>query len=321
MDALDRNISRRSWATVAAIASGAYATGCPSQPFFPQVALGGETARSNSVPKRRVALTIDDGPASGANEDFDAFRAISSKLRNVFVEQRVPAIMFINERQLHIEGQRDARIDIVKQWLDAGLELGNHTYSHRRLTRVELHEYFDDIVRGEVVSRDLLEKKGQRLTWFRYPFLSSDKGARAKQVEDFLADREYRIAPVTIDYKDYSYSSTYSQRLRAGDKAGLAEVKAAVLKHCDAAFSKAEATSKELLGIEIPQVLLVHCNEMNSDTIVDAIMQIRKRGYEFVSLDEAVAHSAYKTEGLPPGSMGGWFYSGLAEAVGKPKVR
>lgn len=319
MDQLDRNLSRRRWSTVAAIASGAYAMGCFGRSLLIPAAHADESAGGKSIGKRRVALTIDDGPASGAGSDFDVFRSISSKLRNVFVEQQVPAIMFINERQLHIEGQRDARTQVVKQWLDAGLDLGNHTYSHRKLTRVELHEYFDDIVRGEVVSRDLLTQLDQSLTWFRYPFLASDRGTRAQVVEDFLAERGYRIAPVTVDYKDFSYSSTYSQRLRSGDKAGLAEVKAAVLKHCDAAFSRAEATSQELLGVEIPQVLLVHCNEMNSDTIVDAIAHIRKRGYEFVSLDEAMSHPVYKTEGLPPGAMGGWFYSGLAEALGQHK--
>ena len=31
-----------------------------------------------------------------------------------FVAEKVPAIMFVNEQQLHIDGQRDARVDVLK---------------------------------------------------------------------------------------------------------------------------------------------------------------------------------------------------------------
>src|SRR3712207_7679787 len=54
---------------------------------------------------------------------------------------------------------------------EAGGELGNHTFSHVSLRRAPLAAYEDDVVRGETVTRMLLEERGMRLRYFRHPFL------------------------------------------------------------------------------------------------------------------------------------------------------
>ena len=67
---------------------------------------------------------------------------------------------FVNEGKLFVEGETpadaEARIAILKTWVDAGLELGNHTYSHHSLNRTPLEEFEADVVRGEPVTRRLL---------------------------------------------------------------------------------------------------------------------------------------------------------------------
>lgn len=95
---------------------------------------------------RKIAVTIDDGPATGSARDLDSFLRVSNGLRECFVAEKVPAIMFVNERQLHVDGQRDARVGVLHQWLDAGLDLGNHTYSHPNLGNVPLGQFMDDIL-------------------------------------------------------------------------------------------------------------------------------------------------------------------------------
>lgn len=270
-----------------------------------------EQAANQSDPKKRVAVTIDDGPASGAGNDLDAYLRISGSLRKTFVEHQVPGIVFVNERQLHVDGQRDARIRELEQWLVDGLDIGNHTYAHKRMREVPAWEYRDDIVKGETVLRPLLEKHGKRLTWFRYPFLDSGRDAKAAEIEEFLRERDYRIAPVTVDYKDYSFARNYTRFLRAGESAQAEEVLDSVWKALDRAFEHSEQRSQNLLGYQLSQVLLIHCNEMNALTLGDAFQRIRDLGYEFVSLEEAMLDAAYATPGLPPGSMGGWVMDGL----------
>lgn len=279
------------------------------------LALASRLGAQETPRPRKIAVTIDDGPATGANRDLEAFQRISRALRESFLAEKVPAIMFINERQLNLDGQRDARAAVVREWIEAGLDLGNHTYSHPNLTNVSLDRFLDDIVQGEVISRPLLEAHGKKLIWFRYPFLAAGSGVTAKQVEDFLARRGYRIAPVSVDYHDYSFSGTYLRHLRAGDRQKADEQFATVMTTLDEAFTRAEKRSVDVLGYELPQTLLIHCNEMNALTLPVTLKRIRDRGYTFVSIAEAMADEAYKLPGMRPGGMGGGgLFNSLAAA-------
>lgn len=266
------------------------------------------------VRNRKLAVTIDDGPAVGVGNDLAAFTRVSDALRETFVAEKVPAIMFVNERQLNVDGQRDARVAVLHRWLEAGLDLGNHAYAHLNLGDVGVERFLDDIVKGEVITRPLLEARGKKLGWFRYPFLATGSGETAAAVEAFLAKRGYRIAPVSVDYRDYSFATPYARMLRAGDQAGADQMLATVLGTLDDSFTRCETRSTEILGYELPQTLLIHCNEMNALTLRTALARMRDRGYTFVSLDEAMNDPAYHTPGLRPGGMGGGFLSALAAA-------
>ncbi len=269
--------------------------------------------RSAGAAGRKIALTIDDGPAVGVADDLDAFLRIAKGLRECFVAEEVPAIMFVNERQLHVAGQRDARTAVLDEWLDAGLDLGNHTYSHPRLENLELWQYTDDILKGEVITRPLLRSRGRQLVWFRYPYLATGRGESARAIESFLFERGYRIAPVSVDYADYRYASPYARHLRAGDTRQAEEYFGIVLQALDEGFARAEQRSMEVLGYELPQTLLIHCNEMNSVTLRTTIQRIRARGYTFVTLDEAMTDPAYSRTDFPPGALGGGgFFNTLA---------
>ncbi len=61
-----------------------------------------------------------------------------------------------------------------------------------------------------------------------------------------------------------------------------------------------------MYGREIPQILLIHCNELNSVAIGEAIGVMRKRGYSFISLDEAVRDEAYQRADSFAGNGGSW---------------
>jgi peptidoglycan/xylan/chitin deacetylase (PgdA/CDA1 family) len=263
---------------------------------------------------RKIAITIDDGPATGPNRELEPYIKISDALREAFVAEKVPAIMFVNERQLNLDGQRDARVALLHRWLEAGLELGNHTYSHPRVAEIGLPGFLDDIVKGEVITRPLLEARGRKLTWFRYPFLATGTGEQAKAIEEFLAQRAYRIAPVTVDYADYNHSGIYVRHLRAGDQAKADEQYATMLQALDASFARAETRSKEVLGYELPLVLLIHCNELNARTLRTTLQRMRERGYSFVSLDEAMSDPAYQVPLRPGGAGGGGWFNSLVAA-------
>src|SRR5215471_421494 len=178
--------------------------------------------------ERRVAITIDDGPAVNELKDLGNFQRIARGLLNSLVAEKAPATIFINERQLNVQGQRDGRAAILAEWLDAGFDLGNHTYSHPSINRVALREFEDDLVRGDVIMRSLIEARGRKMVWFRYPYLDSGPTAEAhKALMDFLETRHYRVAQITVDYKDYSFAGVYTRLLKAGETETAEKVKKA----------------------------------------------------------------------------------------------
>src|ERR1700746_2689953 len=65
-----------------------------------------------------------------------------------------------------------------------------------------------------------------------------------------------------------------------------------------------EEASRKLFGREIPQVFLMHDNEINTETLDELLGLLEKRGYQFVSLDEALADSAYATPDRFVGTAG-----------------
>jgi peptidoglycan/xylan/chitin deacetylase (PgdA/CDA1 family) len=270
-------------------------------------ALLGQIAAGSPAGLRRVAITIDDGPVVGEPEDLEAFQRVSRGLIDSLRAEGAPATIFVNERQLNVPGQRDGRASVLEWWLDAGFDLGNHTYSHPSLNAVPFRVFADDVVKGEVVSRPLLEKRGRRLLWFRYPFLHSGTTPEVhEQILAFLAERGYRAAPVTVDYADYAFAGVYRSQLRGGAADVAAKIGEAYLAQVDAGFEYAERASVDVFGREIAQILLIHCNELNARTLRESLARIRARGYQFITLDEAMRDPAYERPDTFAGPGGTW---------------
>ena len=103
-----------------------------------------------AAPARRVAITIDDLPAVSRNFRGDADRErITRQLVTALERHRVPAIGFVNEGKLYRADTLHApAVGMLRQWTRAGLELGNHSYSHFDLHVVDLPMHLADIVRG-----------------------------------------------------------------------------------------------------------------------------------------------------------------------------
>jgi peptidoglycan/xylan/chitin deacetylase (PgdA/CDA1 family) len=276
-----------------------------------------QTVAPQGQTARRVAITIDDGPVVGEMTDLTAFERVSNGLIASLAAEKVPATIFVNERQLNVPGQRDARAAVLERWLDAGFDLANHSYSHPSLNRVPLWQFGDEVMKGEVIMRPLVERRGRKFEWFRYPFLHSGMSEEIHRgIMDFLAQRGYRVAPVTVDYADYTFAGVFRNQLRGGNTDVAAKIKDAYLNQVDVGFEYAEKTSIELFGYELPQILLIHCNELNSLTLRDSIARLRRRGYEFITLDEAMRDPAYERPDTFAGPGGSWL-SRTATVMGK----
>ena len=276
-----------------------------------------QLVQTDAPTTRRVAITIDDGPVVNELQDLANFERVSNGLIGALQAEKVPATIFINERQLNVQGQRDARVAVLERWLDAGFDLGNHTYSHPSLNNVPLSQFSDDVVQGEVITRSLLEQRGRTLVWFRYPYLHSGLTAEIHQgIVDFLEARRYRVAPVTVDYADYTFAGAHRAQLRAGAPEVAERIKEAYLAQIDVGFEYAEKAAVEVFGAEVPQILLIHCNELNSISLRESIARIRRRGYQFITLEEAMKDAVYQRPDTFAGPGGSWL-SRTATSLGK----
>ena len=241
-------------------------------------------------PRRAVAITIDDLPKAGdgSSPSFDAVYAMNERLLRPFKEGRIPVTGFVNAHHELTLGADNLR-RLLNLWLDAGAELGNHTYSHPDINKVPLTEYTAAIVKGEPILRDALQARGKPLRYFRHPFLHAGPTREVKAgLQRFLDDTGYRVAPVTLDNSDYVYATLY-MRPEHRDRA-----RKEYIPYMESVVDFFETRSVEVAGGEFPQVLLVHDNQLNADVMPELLDMFRRRGYRFVALDEALADEAYR---------------------------
>jgi peptidoglycan/xylan/chitin deacetylase (PgdA/CDA1 family) len=236
---------------------------------------------------------------------------MTAKLLGTFTEQRIPVVGFVNERQLYrTPGEIDERVAVLKMWVDAGLELGNHTFSHPSLQRTPVAAFQDEVIRGETVTRMLLTGAGKKLRYFRHPFLQTGPTLEVRATfEGFLKERGYTVAPVTVDNSDWMFNSVYTNAGTRGDKELMKRVGEAYVTYMDAVFDFHERASLALFNRPVRHTLLLHANELNADHFGEVCKVLRRRGYSFVTLEEALKDAAYaepdKFAG-PPGVS--WLY-------------
>nr|WP_064747085.1 polysaccharide deacetylase family protein [Lysobacter antibioticus] len=261
------------------------------------LAIGGDAAAA-PPPDRRIALTVDDLPwvplPSIATADaLPGHRRLVAAIAGA----GVPVVGFVNEGKLEDRGQIEAqRLQMLRDWLDAGAELGNHSYGHSDLHAVGLEAYQADILRGERRLKALARESGRPAPrWFRHPYLRAGRSASDKaKLQAFLSEHGYRIAPVTEGNSDWIWAGAYLRLEQRGDTRLQARLRRDYLRHMGAKLDYYESQSIALLGYNLPQVWLIHANLLNADTYGDLIAMARKRGYRFIGLDEALRDPAYE---------------------------
>ena len=281
---------------------------------------GSMVVKAAEKPDRQVAITIDDLPAGAAN--FMSAKSISemtTKLLTTLRDQKVPVVGFVNERKLYKFGEVDERIQALRMWLDYGFELGNHTFSHSSLNQVGLKPWEDDVVQGENVTRLLLSEHQRKLRFFRHPFLHTGRDLHTRQAaEAFLAERGYRIAPVTLDAWDWMYAPVYDDAKKRGDIKLEEDLVRSYLSYSDSVFAYAEDLSVRIMGYEPKQILLLHANQLEADHIGELLDVMRARGYHFVALEDALQDPAYSLPDTYIGEEGTGWLDHWAITMGKP---
>jgi peptidoglycan/xylan/chitin deacetylase (PgdA/CDA1 family) len=232
---------------------------------------------------RTVAITVDDlpfvGPPAGAV-------AGNRALLDAFRKHHVPVTGFVIRQgveRLDADGPR-----ILDEWRRAGLELGNHSYSHTNMNDLTVQEIEREIVRGE--------KGLGKPRFFRFPANhTGDTKEKHDAVAAFLAKRGYELATCTIENSDYLFSRAYVQMRAKGDSVSAERLRREYLEYTALEIDYYAGLNRQVLGYEPPEVMLLHANPLNAELIEQVLALFESRGYRFVSLAEAQSDAAYRT--------------------------
>ena len=240
---------------------------------------------------KTIAITIDDLPLNGPSIPLRDLETMTSDILDSLRRHKAPAVGFVNESLLFLEGQTDARISVLRSWIHAGVELGNHTYAHVGFRDTPLDRYQDDFVRGDVVTAKL-QKRAAR--YFRHPFLQMAPTRETELAfEKFIDARGCRIAPITISTEDWMFLSAYQKAQKNADNAELKRISDEYVRYVEAVLVFNEKTGEKLFGRQISHILLLHANEVTSKNLDRLLEMFERNGYRFVTLENAMRDPVY----------------------------
>jgi peptidoglycan/xylan/chitin deacetylase (PgdA/CDA1 family) len=249
-----------------------------------------------AAPRREVAITFDDLPDVGENA-IEVQESLTRRLLDELKAENVPVIGFVNEDKLLDDDKQPdpRRVALIQQWLDAGAQIGNHTFSHIDLNQAPLEQFEQDVLRGEAITRSMHgagESAGTTLKWFRHPYLDTGETiAKRDEVNAFLAAHGYQVAPVTIDSSEWIYDQAYD-RAAWWQRPAL---RRSYIRYMRRRFEWAEAMSHLVFRRDIAQILLLHASTLNADAFPELAAMIRSRGYRVVAIEDAFRDAAYAT--------------------------
>ncbi len=255
-------------------------------------------SQQNDV-NRHVAITFDDLPMNTKYlEDGNQWIEQTQKLLSTINKFNIPAIGFVNEYKLYVNEVLDStKLKALELWIDADLELGNHTFSHPDYHNTENEVFFADIIKGEKITKEILSQKNKKLEFFRHPYLHTGNSLEKKNaLENFLKEHNYTIAPVSIDNGEWIYARAYENAYNKNDDELMKQIGSEYVSYMIDKTIYFENQSVKLFGREIKQILLVHANMINAEYFDELAEELLKRNYSFISLKEALTDSAYLSE-------------------------
>jgi peptidoglycan/xylan/chitin deacetylase (PgdA/CDA1 family) len=245
----------------------------------------------NVCAAQKVAITFDDLPLNGDLPPGVTRVQIAQDTLALLKARHVPpAYGFINAKKL--EGNADAA-EALKIWV-AAEPIGNHTYGHLNLNTNPAEAFEREIDENEP-SLELLAAKDGNWHWLRYPFLHEGETVEKRRaVRAYLQAHGYRVAQVTLDWEDYLWNSAYARCVAKNDAQSIAWLKSSYLSVESSYLDLGRDLAKTVYGHDIDHVLLLHLGAFSSTILPDALDLMQKKGFTFVTLEEAESDPVYQ---------------------------
>jgi peptidoglycan/xylan/chitin deacetylase (PgdA/CDA1 family) len=237
-----------------------------------------------------VALTFDDLPAAGTLPPGDDRTRIASslaaKLRASHLEGTYGFVV-----ASRLQNDPDAQL-ALHAWVDSGMNIGSHTWSHMSLSSNSAEAFEKDIAQNEEA---LAAYAGNRdWHWFRYPFLwEGDTLDKRRAVRSYLREHGYRVAQVSLDFEDYAWNDAYARCSAKQDTASIAWLKQSYLETAAEYIRLGREEQQIAFGHEIPNVMLLHATAFTTLMFPELVNMLRTQGFQFASLPDVEKDPAY----------------------------
>lgn len=266
---------------------------------------------SAQVPGPRVAVTIDDGPVTGL--DTSSHPGIVQGLLDALRTHEAPASLFVVTGGVE---DNPESMRLLKMWIDAGVEIGNHSHSHVSLNDLGNERYHEDIRRAQDILHELLGDTHPSVRYFRAPYLQDGATESSRDsLRFFLDEQSLQYAPATIALEDWRFNGQYQEAIRRGDRAEQDRIGQEYLNHAREMIDRFELLGVQLTRRRLPHVLLLHANVINRDYLEDVLGLFIDRGFSFVTLDEVYSDPLYDRI-APPDKDGASYLIRLAREDG-----
>lgn len=249
---------------------------------------------------RSIAITVDDLPVHGPFPPGVSPREVNEQLIAALRGAGVSHVYtFVNGHSLETNPETAKVLD---DWRGSGAILANHGWAHKNLNELSVADYEREILENEPLLARLGGDTDWR--WYRYPFLAEgDDPAKRAAVREFLAERHYRIAGVSMSFSDWQWTAPYARCRANRDAAAVAELERMYMEAARADADYTRMVSVKLYGRDIPHVILLHVGAMTAHMMPRLLQFYRDEGFRFISLPEAEADPAYAADvdpRLPP---------------------
>ena len=248
-----------------------------------------------------LAITVDDLPVHGDLPPGVTREQIGDQFLAAFKAAALPPVYgMVNDGGFE---RTSPPMAVLKDWVQAGNRLGNHTANHPSLDEESATKFTEDIAADEPLLSGFAA--GTDWHWFRYPFLQEgNTAAKRDAVRAYLKQHGYQIAEVSLDFEDYLWNDPYARCMAKHDDAAVAQLERTYLATANEYIDVARTLNQHLYGRQIPTVLLLHIGAFDARMLPRLIALLRERGYVFTTLDKAQDDEAYRRD-LHVGDDGG----------------
>jgi uncharacterized protein (TIGR02246 family) len=266
-----------------------------------------------------VLVSVDDLPigAGSLHTDPAERERITRGLLEVLARHHITAAGMVTWRNL---GPGEEKL--LDLWLQAGHELGNHSYEHPDYATTPSEAYIADLEKGRTALQGFLDSRGKKVRYFRFPFLrEGDTLEKLRAVREYLAKTGQRTLPVTIDDQDWSFEQPWVEARKAGDTARLTRLGEDYQHALRLEVLTQTALGDTWVGRATPQIILLHANEVGTAQWDALFTWMESRGFRFATPDEVMADPALSLPHEFVGRYGGGLWQRLRHERRREQVR